>query len=265
MYRTQEALSFRSGRFAVKIAEHHSELQDALRLRFEVFNEELKEGLASSFSSGLDWDEYDSYCDHLIVVDTDSGRVVGTYRLLPGFVAENNIGYYSEGEFELTLIKSLPGEKLELGRSCVHRDYRNTRVISLLWSGIARYVDLHNMRHLFGCASLHTSNPEEVCSVYSYLRAFHHAEHHLAVTPLKKPAGFSALHGIAKEEAFDKMPPLVKGYVRLGAKICGEPAYDEEFGTTDFFFILDVGELLSRYKKKYFSEQAAATAAMAVN
>ncbi|MFI5293948.1 MAG: GNAT family N-acetyltransferase [Thermodesulfovibrionales bacterium] len=243
------------GRFLVKLAEDRSELEKALKLRFEVFNLELKKGLAISYLNGMDTDEYDKYCAHLIVIDADFDRVVGTYRLLPGFVAEFNVGYYSENEFDMTNIKNLQGEKLELGRSCVHRDYRNAQVINLLWAGIARYVELYNIRYLFGCASLCSSVTEEVSLVYSYLSRHHPAEPRYSVYPLQKVTGLRMLQVEDRREALKMLPPLIKGYTSLGANICGKPSYDAIFGTADFFVLLQTEKIMARYRKKYFQEQ----------
>jgi len=249
-------LSIRVGNFLVKVAEYLEELESALRLRFEVFNLELNEGLNSSYITGQDRDSYDDYCDHLIVIDTRLNKVVGTYRLMLGFVAENNIGYYSEGEFDMTAVRAVEGEKLELGRSCVHKDYRNAGVINLLWAGIARYVEIYNVHHLFGCGSLHTSDPAEVSMVYSYMNTFHRADAGFTVYPLKRLTEVRLSPIVDKKTAFEKLPPLIKGYLRLGAVVCGEPAYDETFGTTDLFLLLETERLISRYKKRFFQESA---------
>ncbi|MBF0557828.1 MAG: GNAT family N-acetyltransferase [Nitrospirae bacterium] len=244
----------RNGHFVVKLAEYLEELENALRLRFDVFNTELNEGLKSSYLTGLDRDSYDDYCDHLIVIDTRINKVVGTYRLMLGYVAENNIGFYSEGEFDIASVKTIRGEKLELGRSCVHRDYRNAGVINLLWAGIARYMEIYNVRHLFGCASLHTSDPAEVGMVYSYMNTFHRAGEEFTVSPLRKCGKIGVTEIADQKTAFGKLPPLIKGYLRLGALICGEPAYDDVFGTTDLFLLLDTDKLISRYKRRFFQE-----------
>ncbi len=255
MYQTQEqSLMLRSGHFIVKLAEQYRELQDALRLRFDVFNKELNEGLDSSYVTGMDRDMYDDYCDHLIVIDSRHNRVVGTYRLLLSFVAEHNIGYYSEGEFDMSAIRKLRGRKLELGRSCVHKDYRTANVISLLWAGIARYTEMHGVSHLFGCGSLHTQDPLEVSMTYSYMNLYHRADAEYTVNPLRKLDGLRLLPLIDQKTAFEKLPPLMKGYLRLGALICGEPAYDDVFGTVDLFLLLKTERLLSRYKRHYFQE-----------
>ncbi len=242
------------GRFAAKIAATEIETQSAMRLRFEVFNKELREGLQESYLTGIDRDKYDEHCTHLIVCDRSSGMVVGTYRLMFGSVAQRTVGYYSETEFDLSAIKRLPGEKLELGRSCVHKDYRNSAVLGLLWKGIAAFVEKNRVIHLFGCASLHTHDPVEVGMIYEYLNLFHRAEAHYNVPPLNRLDGLCTLPLFEKEMVFSLLPPLMKGYLRLGAQICGEPSYDPVFGTTDFFILLDTQKLLGRYRRKFFSE-----------
>lgn len=244
------------GRFIVKLAVERQEIEAAFRLRFDVFNMELLEGLSESHLTGMDKDEYDDYCDHLVVIDTESKQVVGTYRMMHGVVAENSIGYYSETEFDLTALRDLPGAKLELGRTCVHRDFRNASVIGLLWRGIASYVDKYDIRHLFGCGSLHSSNPAEASIVYSYLNRFHIADGRYHVRPLRRLNDVQMLSFCDRDQALSAMPPLLKGYLRLGALICGEPAYDPVFGTTDFFLLLDTQKLLDRYRSRFFSRTA---------
>lgn len=254
-YNAKNNFTMTQGRFLVKLAEDRRELERALKLRFEVFNLELKKGFVTSYLNGMDTDRYDKYCDHLIVIDTDLDRVVGTYRLLPSFVAEFNIGYYSENEFDMINIKNLRGEKLELGRSCVHRDYRNAQVINMLWAGIARYVKLYNIRYLFGCASLCSSVTENVSLVYSYLSRHYLAGPHYLVYPLKKVSGLRMVEVADRRETSKMLPPLIKGYTSLGANLCGEPSYDAVFGTADFFVLLHTEKIMARYRKKYFPEQ----------
>jgi putative hemolysin len=257
-----EDLKTEHGRFTVQLALTAGEIESALRLRYEVFNRELDEGLPGSYLTRMDKDPYDDYCDHLIVIDTCTTIVVGTYRLMPGIVAENSLGYYSESEFELSAIKQLPGEKLELGRSCVHRDYRNTAVVGLLWKGIAAYVERFNIRHLFGCASLHTTDPEEVNMIFTYLDLFHRADERFNVRPLIRPQDVETFQMYDRDLVFSMLPPLMKGYLRIGAQICGEPAYDPVFGTTDFFMLLDPGKLLDRYRKRFFGKAREQVCAM---
>jgi putative hemolysin len=174
--------------------------------------------------------------------------------MMPGVVAENSIGYYSETEFDLTSISDLPDSRLELGRSCVHKNFRNAVVIGLLWRGIAAYIDKYDIRHLFGCGSLHSSNPAEVSVVYSYLNRFHRADERYRVQPLRRLNDVQMFSFCDREQAFSAMPPLMKGYIRLGAQVCGEPAYDPVFGTTDFLILLDTEKLLERYQRRFGSE-----------
>jgi len=148
--------------FEVKIATEQREIEQAQRLRFQVFNLELNKGLRTSYAHGLDIDEFDPFCDHLLVRDLKSGDVVGTYRLMRGSQARQHIGFYSEKEFDLSQIKLLDGELMELGRSCARKDFRDRALIPLMWDAIAEQVKKHQVRYLFGCGSLYTTAVGEV-------------------------------------------------------------------------------------------------------
>jgi len=137
--------------FAIKIATDPSEIVEAQRLRFQVFNLELNKGLQRSYENGLDVDEFDPFCHHLIVRDVQSNDVVGTYRMMLGAQARQHLGFFSEKEFDLSRIKNLDGEPLELGRSCARKDYRDRALLPLMWEAIAEYVRAHQVRYLFGC------------------------------------------------------------------------------------------------------------------
>ncbi len=247
--------------FEVKIADSLEEINAALRLRFEVFNLELNEGLQSSYDSGFDSDVYDTFCDHLIVKETATGKIVGTYRLLTQEKAEKHIGFYSENEFDLSAFRSLSGRFLELGRSCVAKPFRSLAVINLLWTGIAKYLELNNITHLFGCASFHTHDPLEIAAAHAYLQLYHSMPEGFSVRPqdhCRMELPFRFLSSQQIEKAFDNFPPLMKGYLRLGAKICGEPAYDKEFGTTDFLIVLETERITEKYKRHYVKSALAA-------
>lgn len=240
--------------FEVKIANALQEIEAALRLRFEVFNIEMNEGLEISYETGFDSDVYDTFCDHLIVKERQTERIVGTYRLLPQPMAEKNIGFYSETEFNLSLLKKNTGRLLELGRSCVAKEFRSVAVINLLWSGIARYVELYGITHLFGCASLHSTNAEEIAPAYFYLRHHHLAPEEFRTFPhdthkIILPSLPESSPNIS--QTCSSLPPLMKGYLRLGAMICGEPAVDAEFGTTDFLVLVDTAKITARYKDHF--------------
>jgi putative hemolysin len=250
------ALLLRSGTLEIKLASSFAEIDAVLRLRFEVFNLELQQGLRASWERGFDTDAYDTYCDHLIARDLTSGQVVGAYRLLRQSRAERHIGFYSENEFDLTELKKLPGELLELGRSCVAWSHRSAGVIGHLWSAIIEYARQRNIRWLFGCGTLHSAELPEVEAIWAYLRDHHAAPPEYRVRPL------SSCRMVINEEAamsgeprrlLRRLPPVIKGYLRAGAMICGGPAYDAEFGTADVLALLDLDNYTSRYSNHYQS------------
>lgn len=154
----------------VRLAENQYEIEQTLALRYNVFNLEMGEGLPESRQSQKDRDAYDYYCDHLIVKDETQDRIVGTYRILKRSVAKENIGFYSETEFDLRKLYDLEDDVAEVGRSCVHQDYRDGSVISLLWSGFGEYMLENNIRYLMGCGSVHSKDPLVASQAYAYLR-----------------------------------------------------------------------------------------------
>lgn len=240
--------------FEIKITREQDEVRAAQRLRFEVFNLEMKKGLELSYQQGLDADDYDPLCEHLIVRDLNNRKVVGTYRLLLGSQARSHFGFYSEREFRLDNIKKLSGELLELGRSCAHKDYRDKALISFMWDAIADYVKAHKVSYIFGCASLLTTQPAEVSKFYSYLKEKYYAPEELRVHPVPEKI-FPDLDenvAISDEQAvFAQLPGLIKGYLRVGALLCGPPALDVEFGTTDLFLLLDVTRMSAEYLRRF--------------
>jgi L-ornithine Nalpha-acyltransferase len=251
---TKPGLQVRAGAMEVKLASSFAEIDAAMRLRFEVFNLELKEGLRASYEKGYDSDAYDAYCDHLIVKDLTLNQVVGAYRLLRQSQAERNIGFYSETEFDLQNLKALPGELLELGRSCIAASHRSLGVVNLLWNAIIQYASRNRISHLFGCGSLHCADPVEVQRIYSYLREHHFAGEALRVYPLascRMPISEETGAQTDPREEMRRLSPILKGYLRAGARICGAPAYDAEFGTADVLVLLETAKLAHRYKQHY--------------
>jgi L-ornithine Nalpha-acyltransferase len=234
----------------VKITTDPKEIREAQRLRFEVFNLEMNKGLEASYASGLDGDEFDSICDHLIVRDLKSQEVVGTYRLLLGSRAERNLGFYSEREFNLHNIKKLGGELLELGRSCARKDFRDKALISLMWDAIAQYVKKHRVRYLFGCGSVYTTEASEAMAYFSMLKRRYYSPDTFRVHPMSEFQCEAIAENLKTAEhaaLFLKLPSLIKGYLRLGAVVCGPPALDREFGTADFLVLLDMHQLRQEY------------------
>jgi L-ornithine Nalpha-acyltransferase len=240
--------------FDIRITTDAAEVGEAQRLRFQVFNLEMKKGLHSSYERGLDIDAFDPFCEHLIVRDLKSRDVIGTYRLLLGSKARTSIGFYSEQEFKLEKIKNLKGELLELGRSCARKDFRDRALIPLMWEAIAKYVKTHHVRYLFGCGSLYTTDAREVSEYFSMLKRKYYAPEEFRVQPVDACRFDGVIDDmkVGDEHAlFLKLPSLIKGYLRLGALVCGPPALDREFGTADFLVLLDIRSLSNEYLARF--------------
>ncbi|MBM7866518.1 GNAT family N-acetyltransferase [Heliobacterium gestii] len=237
----------------VKLAQRADEIEQALRLRYQVFVEELGNRHLYD-ASGIERDAYDAYCDHLIVTDADRDCVVGAYRLLPGYRVMEHIGFYSETEFDLSAFRAVKGLTLELGRSCVAPEYRNGTVIQRLWEGIADYLQLHSHRYLIGCVSLPGQDVDAVSELYSLLWKKGVVTERFGICPLAshRIAGLRQVDiAYSEKEMNRRLPPLLKGYQWLGAEIAGEPAYDPIFRTTDFFVVLETANVARRYQRHF--------------
>lgn len=238
------------GAYEVSFATTLAEVQACQRLRYEVFNTELGEGLESSHAQGLDRDEFDVICDHLLVRDTETGAVVGTYRMQTGYRAKGNAGYYSEEFFDFAPFERFRGEMLELGRACVHSEHRDASVLMLLWKGIFRYAQESGARYLIGCSSLTSQDAAEGLAAYSQLREAHLAPEALRTMPRKE----HALPPVESSPALARVPRLLRTYLELSAKICGPPAIDREFKTIDFLTILDLERLSAGLRARVSAE-----------
>jgi len=225
--------------YTVKLASDAKEFRAALRLRYEVFNLELREGLQTSHSTGFDFDAFDAVADHIIVKCAYSHRIVGTYRLQKGDIAALNLGYYSEREFDFTPYQRIRPQVLELGRACIHQDHRNTQVLMLLWKAIASYGIQHGCRYLIGCSSLSSQDAAVGAAVYAKMTKFL-ADPELQTRP--QPPYTCALSSSAPAHEA-KVPKLLRAYLTIGAQICGPPALDAEFGTIDFLTLLDLAKV----------------------
>ncbi len=233
---------------AVGFARSPSEILDAQRLRYRVFAGEMGANLPSR-TPGVDHDIYDPYCRHLVVRDTQSGEVVGTYRILAPEDARQ-IGYYSENEFDLTRLQHLRSRLVEIGRSCVHPDYRTGATITLLWSGLAQYMSDQGYDYLMGCASISMADGgHAAASLYNRLAAEHLGPPEYRVFP-RCPLPLAAL----QQDRPALMPPLIKGYLRAGAWICGAPAWDPDFNTADLPILMPMARVASRYAKHYLGQ-----------
>ena len=240
--------------FIIKTADNARELYEALRLRHDVFIEEL---LHKSKKSGMDIDHFDRRCDHLLIYDKRNNKLIGTYRLQSSLHTKR---WYTATEFHMKQIRKLPGNKLELGRACVHPDYRNGVTISLLWEGIRAYMVASDTRYLFGCSSIKTMDKDEIKRIYYYLKQQNHITDEHKVRPkgkfkvqglrrhLKKHPLFQGSMDIVAINA--KIPSLLQSYLKVGAKVCGSPAIDKSFHCIDFLTLLDVSELQEQYFRK---------------
>lgn len=237
------------GHYAARLAKASDEIRRAQRLRFEVFNIELNEGLESSAIIGRDEDPFDAVCDHLVVEHLPTGSIVGTYRLQTGLNAAAHLGYYSQQEFEFRNLERVREEVIELGRACVHQQHRNMIVLGQLWKGIANYARERGGRYLIGCSSLTSQDPAVGASVYSELYRSHLAEPQWRTTPLT--AFDCPLDQLAPEPV--KVPKLLRAYLTLGAKICGPPALDRNFKTIDFLTMLDLTAMSPIARQRLFT------------
>lgn len=238
-------------RFIIKTVENHEELASALRLRYEVFYREL---LEKRRVYGFDIDRFDFKCDHLVIIDKKTNTFIGTYRLISSLFARK---FYSETEFDISNILALPGVKLELGRACVHKDYRTGSSIALLWRGIAEYMKLTNTQYLFGCSSVKASDLHEIASMYQVLARDFMVSPNLNVYPKRRFTirDFDQLKAQVSEEdllsVVEKIPPLIKSYLNMGAHICGEPALDKKFRCADFLTLFNTDTSNEKVQKKY--------------
>lgn len=238
-------------KLAFSMARTESEMREAQRIRFRVFAEEMGAKLPNA-EQGLDVDRFDRYCDHLLVRDNADNKVVGTYRILPPEQAVKAGGYYSETEFDMTRLMHLRDRMVEVGRSCVHQDYRDGATITQLWSGLADYIGKHGHEYLIGCASISMNDGGHyAASVFNKVYKLHAAPAEYSVFP----------HCRLPLESLNQnldvaIPPLIKGYLRLGAQIASEPAWDPNFNCADLFILLPVSRMNARYAR-HFMRQAA--------
>jgi len=236
----------------VRLARHPKEKTDAFRLRFLVFNLEMHEGLESAYRTGYDTDEFDEVCDHLIVEHKPTGRVIATYRMQTGTTAAANIGYYSEREFNFSTFEPFRDSLVEVGRAAILKEHRTFEVLNLLWKGIGAYALERGGRYLVGCSSFASQDSAEGKQLFQQLEPFL-APPELRTTP-QRGFGLCANSDDTNVPAVTA-PRLLRAYLNLGARICGEPALDREFKTIDFLTLLDL-ETLSPVARARFLEAA---------
>lgn len=235
----------RHGSYRASFARTRGELEAIQRLRYRVFNLELGEGLASSRASGRDDDGYDGRCHHLLVTHAPDGIAVGTYRLATLELAALGGDFYSAQEFDLSgLSPQVLGAGVELGRACIAATHRGRQVLALLWQGIAAYAAHNRKRFLFGCASLPGSLAASVTELDRLLRAAGAIDPALPVRP--RPGFEPPAAAPAEPLGPDALPPLVRRYLRVGARLAATPAHDRAFGTLDYFTMIDLEETRGR-------------------
>jgi putative hemolysin len=238
--------------YSLLLTRNDDDVASAQRLRYQVFAEELGATLSGPHT-GRDIDRFDEFCDHLVVRADQTGEIVGTYRMLPPERAREAGGYYSETEFDLTAFAGLRSSLVEAGRSCVHPDHRGGAVVSLVWAGIARYLLLTGNTYLTGCASVPLADGGMLArGVWERAKVKHLSSTDLRVTPHHQWDADAA----ARPER-TLIPPLLRGYLRLGAWVCGPPAHDPDFGVADFLVLLSLDRLDQRYLRFFLGAEGA--------
>jgi putative hemolysin len=243
----------RSVALTVGLAGGASDVIESQGLRYDVFAREAGARLHNRIA-GIDHDRFDPYCEHVLVRDAESGRVVASTRILTGEQAPYTGGFYSASEFDIAPILAMPGRFMEIGRTCVHADYRGGAAITMLWKGISQFLESRGYDYLIGCASigLHDGGTQAQ-AVMQRLRQRHMVAEERRVTPRlpypPRPVDVSLA---------PSLPPLLKAYLRLGAEIGGEPFWDHDFNVADVFVLLGVGRLDARYARHFQVQQAEA-------
>lgn len=246
------------GPLCVRLAESVEEIEIAQRLRYEIFCNEIGAKASPEMqASGRDFDKFDPVCDHLLVIHQPEGQaaqIVGTYRLLLAERAEQVGGFYTESEYNVSQLKKNGGHLMELGRSCVHQDFRIRPVMQLLWRGIGAYVNFHRVDLMFGCASFAGANVQEHTLGLAYLNHFHRAvpelcpraldQHYVSMDLLRE-------EDISAKEGFHSLPPLLKGYLRLGGMIGDGAVLDYDYNTTDVCIVVKTDKIGDNYVAKF--------------
>ncbi len=235
--------------YEIRFAQTSEELDAIQKLRFEVFNLEMGEGLEESFESGRDADAFDPVCHHLMVTDRNTDSIVGCYRMQTAAMASANRGFYSSSLFDLSTLPETATEKsIEVGRACVAKSHRSSLVLFLLWKGLALYVAHNQVRYLFGCCSLTSQDPAEGSAVLRYLEEGGRMHPEWSIQPV--PDCVCPIDRTV--EAATGVPTLFRTYLRYGAKVCGPPAIDREFKTIDYLVVLDIDGLSPRTHRMFF-------------
>ena len=241
----------------VRLADCEREVRAAQALRYRIFYEYMgARASEETRNAKRDFDRFDEFCDHMIVIDRAAGgsdpKIVGTYRLLKSSRAVETLGFYSAGEYDLSALDRFPGEKLELGRSCVDPAYRNKAVLQMLWKGISAYLEDNRIDLMFGCASFPGTDLDSLAMCLSHL-AYEHAAP-AAWRPRAVPERYIDLRRIARDQidqrrVLRELPPLIKGYLRAGGVIGDGAVIDADFNTIDVCLLVETEQVASKYRR----------------
>lgn len=242
-------------RFELRFAETAAEIIATQKLRYRIFAGELGAQIDGG-EAGIDRDHYDPHCRHLMVLDAETGEVVACTRILTGEAAEATGGFYSASEFDIAMLDALPGRLLEIGRTCVAPEHRNGAVIATLWQGIAGFITSAGYDYLFGCASIGLEDGGAAAqAMLETLRGKSMSSPGQRVRPYYPlPAADRRPSATRCPEGRVRMPPLLKAYLSLGAKVCGEPYWDRDFNCADVFMLLNVSDLNPRYARHFLGK-----------
>lgn len=234
----------REGRYFYAFATSPKAIEAAQRLRYEVFNVELGEGLATSALQGLDEDEFDGQMTHLLLLHGSTQEIVGTYRLQTVEHALRQGGLYSTQEFDIDFLDRLEGGAIECGRACLHSEHRNVSALLTLWMGIAEFMKSTESRYLFGCCSITSTDPDDGWRALNTIRAkdFLHTDFFVEARP-EFSCGLASRASDPNLGTLEKLPKLFGTYMKLGARVVSEPAIDHSFGTVDFLVLMDSGDV----------------------
>jgi len=256
-YRPKVKIYEENSRFIIKTVESGSELMNVLKLRYEVFYSEYVGEITDDGVQGIDVDKFDIIFDHLAIIEKKSGKTVGTYRLN---CTRFNDKFYAAKEFKMKSIENLKGHKIELGRACVHPEYRNGVTITALWKGLGAYMKATDSRYMFGCSSIHADDSFQISLIHHWLKD-HMNSDHSDVKPRKKFRDSKFAKTVQKtteerfapfrEAAVNLVPPLLLSYLKAGGSICGEPALDKAFHCYDYLTLIDRETMDKGFVRKF--------------
>ncbi|MBP9674038.1 MAG: GNAT family N-acetyltransferase [Bacteriovoracaceae bacterium] len=237
------SLDISTGKYRIKTADNVKELYMAFALRSECFQ------IQSLPILPIEFDRFDAECDHLIVINNDTGNVCGTYRLRSSLYHSK---FYSESEFKIDNFLATEGLKLELGRACIHPDHRNGVAMDILWKGLAAYIQKTNSRYLFGTSSIMQTTPKTIQSLTKYFQEKNYYSHDWDIHPTDSYACHLPSSSLSEHKNISEIvPPLLRGYFSAGAKLYGEPAFDKDFDCYDYFTVLDMEKVNPSFARRY--------------